>query len=298
VATVLQGLVDNGVLAAFDNPARYLPSAAAQRARQESLPAPEELAARLAQALQELPLSAGKLAPFLADVERARGQPLLQPADLARTSFAMALDALLIERQGEGDTRWSAVLPLTAPANGVIDAARVRAALAAAALADTLLVDIKAETDRLYSGYLREAIALSLGGLAALILLLLWALRGVGRVARVVLPLAAAVLTVTAGLALAGQALTLLHLVGLLLVVAVGSNYALFFDRRDARATATTITPGTLASMLLANATTVAGFGLLAISKVSVLQAVGITVAPGVVLALLYAAIFADVQRE
>ncbi len=49
--------------------------------------------------------------------------------------------------------------------------------------------------------------------------------------------------------------------------------------------------------MLFANLTTVAGFGLLAFSSVSLLQALGATVAPGVILALLYAAIFARRSR-
>jgi len=66
----------------------------------------------------------------------------------------------------------------------------------------------------------------------------------------------------------------------------------LFFDRSD-RSLDPSISPRTLASMFFANLTTVAGFGLLAFSKVSVLQAMGVTVAPGVILALIYAAIFA-----
>ena len=82
--------------------------------------------------------------------------------------------------------------------------------------------------------------------------------------------------------------------VAALLVVAVGSNYALFFDQKEADSK---VTPSTLASMLFANLTTVAGFGLLAFSKVSILQAMGVTVAPGVVLALIYAAIFARLPR-
>ena len=73
-------------------------------------------------------------------------------------------------------------------------------------------------------------------------------------------------------------------------MVAVGSNYALFFDQADH---ADSVSPRTLASMLFANLTTVAGFGLLAFSDISVLQAMGVTVAPGVILALIYAAIFA-----
>jgi predicted exporter len=286
VASVLQAQVDRGELAGFESPSNYLPSMAAQRQRQASLPAPQELRARLAQAVQGLPVQASLFAPFLADVASARTQPLLQSRDLDRTSMAMALQGLLIEQ----DHRWTALLPLNAPEGGNINADRIRAALQATGLPNVDFVDMKSESDRLYSGYLHEAILLSLGGVLAIVALLLLVIRSPLRVLRVVAPLAAAVLTVTAALAALGHALTILHLVGLLLIVAVGSNYALFFDRVDP---ATTIAPRTLASMLFANLTTVAGFGLLAFSKVSLLQALGETVAPGVVLALVFSAIFA-----
>jgi predicted exporter len=198
----------------------------------------------------------------------------------------MALQGLLIERQ-DG---WNVLLPLHAPKGREIDAERVRTALAKSGLPGVLFVDMKAESDRLYSGYLREASLLSLGGLVSIVILLLAAIRSTARVSRIVAPLVAAVVTVTAGLAVLGHPLTILHLVGLLLVVAVGSNYALFFDRPSDGAP---VSPRTLASMLFANLTTVAGFGLLAFSNVSILQALGTTVAPGVVLALAYSAIFA-----
>jgi predicted exporter len=284
VSTVLQTQVDQGELAGFESPSRYLPSTATQRARQASLPAPAVLEARLAQAVQGLPVRVQLFAPFLADVAAARSQPLLQVADLEQTSMAMAVDALLIQQP----SHWSAILPLTAPEGAGINASRIRAALSATGLPDVLFVDMKAEADRLYSGYLHEAILLSLGGLLAIIGLLLWIFRSPTHVLRLVAPLAAAVVTVTAGLAVFGQQLIILHLVGLLLVVAVGSNYALFFDRADCLGS-----PRTLASMLFANLTTVAGFGLLAFSNVSILQAMGVTVAPGVILALIYSAIFA-----
>lgn len=284
VSTVLQTQVDQGDLAGFESPSRYLPSTATQRARQAGLPDPAVLETRLAQAVQGLPVQAQRFAPFLADVAVARRQPLLQASDLEQTSMAMAVDALLIQR----DRHWSALLPLTAPEGADINASRIRAALSATGLPNVLFVDMKAESDRLYSGYLHEAILLSLGGLVAIIGLLLWVFRSPMRVLRIIVPLAAAVITVTAGLAVFGQQLIILHLVGLLLVVAVGSNYALFFDRTD-----DPISPRTLASMLFANLTAVAGFGLLAFSNVSILQAMGVTVAPGVILALIYAAIFA-----
>ena len=286
ISVILQAQVDNGELARFESPSRYLPSISAQQSRQASLPMPAELESRLSQATAGLPVRAALFPPFLADVATARAQPLLKPADLERTSMAMAVEALLIEK----NRRWSALLPLTAPEGGSINPGRISAALAASHLPDVLFIDMKAESDHLYSGYLHEATLLSLGGLAAIVVLLLLAFRSPARVLRSIAPLAAAVVTVMAGLAAFGQQMIILHLVGLLLVVAVGSNYALFFDRED---TAMPMSPRTLASMLLANLTTVSGFGLLAFSKVSLLQAMGMTVAPGVVLALLYSAIFA-----
>lgn len=286
VSAVLQTQVEQRELARFESPSRYLPSNATQRARQASLPTATWLESNLAQAVQGLPVRAQLFTPFLADIAAARSQPLLQTTDLAQTSMAMALEALLIQQ----NQRWTALLPLTAPAGGGINADKIRAALGNTNLPNVLFVDMKAESDRLYSGYLHEAAWLSLGGLIAIIGLLLLAFRSPMRVLRIIAPLAAAVVTVTAGLAALGQPLIILHLVGLLLVVAVGSNYALFFDRPDP---GTPLSPRTLASMLFANLTTVCGFGLLAFSKVSLLQAMGVTVAPGVILALIYAAIFA-----
>ncbi|MGA7966418.1 MAG: MMPL family transporter [Gammaproteobacteria bacterium] len=305
VSTVLQKQVDKGELAGFESPSRYLPSMATQRARQASLPPPDVLARRVAQAVQGLPVHAQLFAPFLADVEAARSQPLLKASDLEHTSMAMAVNAMLVRRHGH----WNALLPLTAAKGVGINADRLRAALSAAGVPDVLVVDMKAESDHLYSGYLHEAILLSLGGLAAIIGLLLVVFRSPMRMLRIIAPLAAAVITVTAGLALMGQQLIILHLVGLLLVVAVGSNYALFFDRADhpapdpspegegqdaePRMTHHAISPRTLASMLFASLTTVAGFGLLSFSDVSILRAMGVTVAPGVILALIFSAIFA-----
>ncbi|KVL02926.1 MMPL family transporter [Burkholderia cepacia] len=295
VAAQLQPLVDRGALAGFETPARYLPSDAAQRARLASLPDADVLAARMREAVANQPIAVRPdlFAPFIADVEAARHAPLLTRADLHGTSMSLAVDALLTERDG----RWSAMLPLRAPDTArtaqpasSLDAAPIRAAVARAGVPDALFVDMKAEADRLYVSYVHEDIRLSLAGLAAIAVLLLIALRSPRRVVRALAPLVAAVLVVTAGFALAGVPLTILHLVGMLLIVAVGSNYALFFCRRD---DAQPVTPHTLVSLLIANLATVAGFGLLALSRVPLLETFGLTVGPGAMLALAFAAILA-----
>ena len=296
VSLVLQKMVEQGLLASFDSASHFLPSQASQHARQSSLPDSTELKLRLESALEDLPIRAKVLSPFIADIELARNRPLLTGADLEKTSMAMAVDAMLLN-QGQ---RWSALMPLTAPNNsnldsGNIDAAKVLAALSQAQVSNVFFVDLKAESNRLYSGYMHEAIMLSLAGLLAIIILLFFVLRTPMRVAAVIAPLAAAVLTVTAGLAIFGQQLIILHLIGLLLIVAIGSNYALFFNptlNQGAQA----ISPRTYASLLFANVATVLGFGLLAFSSVPVLQAMGITVAPGVILALIFSAVFARTE--
>ncbi|KVP92152.1 hypothetical protein WJ95_07000 [Burkholderia ubonensis] len=307
VAAQLQPLVEHGALAGFENPARYLPSDAAQRARQASLPDAGTLAARLRAAVAHQPITVKPdlFAPFVADVDAARHAPLLTRADLRGTSMALAVDALLTERAG----RWSAMLPLRAPdaaraahtahaaqaAPGLdaapsLDAAPIRAAVARAGVPGALFVDMKAEADRLYVDYVREDLRLSLAGFAAIAVLLLIALRSPRRVVRALAPLVAAVLVVAAGFAAAGVPLTILHLIGMLLIVAVGSNYALFFCKRD---DAQPVTPHTLVSLLVANLATVAGFGLLALSHVPLLETFGLTVGPGAMLALAFAAILA-----
>jgi len=205
---------------------------------------------------------------------------------LAGTGLALLVDTLVQPHSGGV----SILLPLHPAAGQPLFIDAVRDALAGT---DALAIDLKAELDQLYRDYLREAILLSLGGLTAIVLLLAATLRSPGRLVAVMLPLVLSVILVIAGLTVLGERLHLLHLVGMLLIVAVGSNYALFFDRSNDQLR---LDAETLASMLIANLTTAIGFGTLALSKVPVLYALGVTVGPGAILALLLTAVF--VRRE
>lgn len=298
-AARLAPLVQQGLLSHFDTPTRWLPSEATQRARQKALPLAAELQSRLQQALQGLPLRPEKLQGFVEDVERARQAPLLSADSLAGTSLGLGLQSLLVEREAPavGEPTWLALLPLHG-LDGTAAVAALRAALASGDRGGQapLLLDMKSATDTMYADYLREAAWLSGGAGLAIVLLLAASLRSLPRLARVVLPLAAAVLCVVGGLVAAGVQLTLLHLVGLLLVVAVGSNYSLLFDRRGRLEPSASRSEATrmLVSVALAMATTILTFGVLAFSSVPVLGMIGSTVAPGVVLAFLFSAALAQ----
>ena len=287
IGTRLDELVLKGLIGGYDSPTRFLPSLATQSQRRASLPSPEELAPRLRAALSNSPLAAGKLDAFLADVELARHQADVTPESLTGTSLALAVDAMLLKHE-QG---WSVLLPLRpAQPGSSIDPAAVRAVLNGDAAGQALFIDMSSEFGKLYNDYLHEAMQLSLAGFVAIVLLLAVTLRSLRRLGSVLLPLVLAVIIVIAGQHLIGERLHLLHLIGMLLVVAVGSNYALFFDQGG---NADGPDPETLASMLVANLTTAIGFGTLGLSSVPVLHSIGLTVGPGAVLALFLAAIFA-----
>jgi predicted exporter len=286
-ARALEPLIDEKIIGGFDSPASYLPSLATQEARHDSLPEQSILRENLAEATAGLALRSEQLAPFLDDVESARRAGPITPQDLRGTSLAAGFDSLILHQRG----RWNALLPLHAAEAAApdINLARVTEALTRAGSGDAQLLDLKSESDALYMSYLHEATQLSLAGLAAIVALLWIVLRSPARAARVLAPLILAVLCVAAALSLCGRQLTILHLVGMLLIVAVGSNYALFFDApRHENGDDAALT---LASLSIANLSTVIGFGLLSFSRVPVLEDLGMTVAPGALLALLFAAV-------
>ena len=281
----LDALVQQGVLLGYTSPARFLPSPSTQRSRLAALPDAATLTTRLAQATEGGPLPAASLDAFVAEAAAARAQAPFVRADLEGSPLAAAVDALML--RGDATRPWRALLNLQAADGRPIDAVRVGAAVADVPGAQ--LVAIKPELDALYARYLRQAMwQAGLGAVAVLALLALW-LRDAHRLVAVLLPLAAACLIVLGALAASGTALGILHLVGLLLTVAIGSNYALFFDHLRR---ADTVDEDTLASLLLANLTTVISFGLLASSQIPVLRAVGVVVAPGALLCLVFSAAF------
>ena len=279
----LEELVNQRVIAGFDSVTRFLPSLQMQQRRQAALPEAAALQQALAQATEGGPLKAERLAPFVQAVAQARSLPLATPESARSTAIAPLLNALMLQRP---DGTWTALLPLQ-PVADVVDLARVSAALQG--VPQVQVLDIGGELGRMYQRYLGEArTQAALGGLGV-VLMVAVALRNPRRVLAVCQPLLLAVLLTLGGLALLQVPMGILHLVGLLLVVAVGSNYALFFDMLQRSGEAS---DDTLASLLLANVTTVLGFGLIAASDIKALSAIGAVVAPGALLALVLAAAF------
>ena len=297
LSSQLNELVNQEVLAGYESPSRYLPSLKTQNLRLAALPDEETLRTNLQQALIGLPFRSDLFQPFLSDIATARQRPPLTTQDLRGTNLGLQTSGLLTQR----NDGWVAILPL----RGVSNVIAIQQSLAQQGN-HTVLLDLQHESDALYQTYVHEAIKLSAFGAVAIILLLLFYLRSVRRVTRVLLPLAAAMILTTAIVLISGQQLLIFHLIGLLLAVAVGSNYALFFDRqsytkkKDAEPLSLEEQglganhqdcERTMVSLLVANIATIIAFGMLAFSGVPLLIAIGETVAIGAFLSLLLSAV-------
>jgi predicted exporter len=276
---VLAPLVVEKVLGGYDLPSLVLPSDRAQRARRGALPDDESLHAAFAQAITGLPFRPDAFAAFFKDVARARAAGLLTEASLP-PPLSLRLQSMLM-RVGHG---WMVLAPL----RDVTNPARVRAALDAAAPKETVFVDLDQQSADLLHTFQGEAVTLAAAGSVAVLVVLFLGLRSLGRVLAVAAPVAVAVALTAAILTLGGK-LSIFMVAGFLLIVALGSNYCLFFARRGQ---APEEWERALASIMLANLCTVAAYGLLSLSRIPVLHDIGQTVALGTFLCLVCGAAF------
>lgn len=266
----IDALIARGALDAVELPSRYLPSLATQRTRQAKLPDRDTLAVALASASDGLPFRSGLFAPFLDDVEAARGLAPLTPAVFAKAPFGARLASMLVERKGE--TLGLATL------SGVHDAAALESFTQTSGGALRLL-DLKAASESLVADY-RERILRALG--VALLLLVVTvgvALRSLRRAWRVLAPMSLATVLVVVVERGSGISLSLFHLVAVTLAAGLGLHYALFFEHRSRDAAEA---QRTLHATLVCVAAALLVFGLQALSSLPVLRAIGLTVALGV----------------
>lgn len=271
IAASLDERQKEGLLAGYDGPMRYLPSAQIQRQRQALLPDAATLTAHLNAALEGLPFKTGLFAPFLDAVAAARAAPPLRPEDLRATLLGTRVNALL----SSSERGWTALLPLS----GVRDSHTLAAGLPQGESSQAYYLDLRAETNRLVAGF-REATLVRLGWGATLIVAVVWlGLRSWRRVAAALLPVSLALIFTVAALLALGERLSLFHLVSLLLVLGVGVDYGLFFSRPGADPD---LRRRTLHALLVCCGSALTVFGMLSISALPALRAIGLTVSLGV----------------
>ncbi|MCP4004226.1 MAG: MMPL family transporter [bacterium] len=202
--------------------------------------------------------------------------PPLRFADLVASSLASSVAAFRVDL-GER-------VALLTFLQGVSDPAALGARLAD--LDGVHYFDQRRFLAQIYGRYRERTSVLIAVGLAAVVALLFARYRSIGIAVATALPAVLAAALTLALLGIAGIPISLLHLLGLLLVLSIGVDYAIFLVASDASG------PGRAAALLslcAACLSTCLAFGLLAASSFPALRALGLSTAIGVPLSLVLA---------
>ena len=271
------------LLDTFEAAAHLLPSIATQAERVARLPSSDLLRAALAEATRDLPLSPSRFEPFIADVEASRKEFPLLPGAANAAPLATRLARLL---QMRGAT-WFGPIVLIGLRNPDALAAQINALH----LDGVYFLDLHAASSRMLDRFMNEALSHAAWLALLIAAALLISQRGGG------LQISATVLLSLAGdvalLHLAGEALSVFHVIGLLLVLGIGLDYGLFRARTPATGQA-----GTRHALRTCWLSTLMVFALLSSSEIPVLHSLGLTVAIGVSLCYLVSTVLVTPLRS
>jgi predicted exporter len=277
----LDRLVRQGAMTGYDMAARYIPSVRMQRMRQAALPDPHLLQKHLAQAREGLPFKADIFQNFIHEVTAGKHLEPLHRQGFQGTFLESKIKSLLFHEDGQ----WVGMVTL----QGVTERSQLISVSLEPNRADLHYLDLKQEANRMVTTYRQEMMKfLSLGAVAIMVLLGL-VLRSPTAVLRVLFPVATAALTVVAVLHFIDERLSLFHLASMLLIVGIGLDYALFFNREHQSETERI---QTILAVLVCSVTTILVFGLLALSVTPVLHSIGSTAALGAFCCLLFSSMF------
>ena len=282
VMSKLEQLRVEGAIGGYDLISIYLPSRRTQQERQKILPERNVLQRNVETALEDLPFAPGLFAPFLDAVETARTQPAVDRRMFEGTPLGIKMASLMFEQQGS----WTAVVPL----RGVSDRKHLAGIVAGWSLPAVAYVDLKEESNQLMMAYRDRTFTIVMCGLMAITVILAIGLKSIKALWPILLPVMSALVVVAAVVNVLGESLSLFHVATFLLVIGLGLDYALFFNRPEGDEEERS---KTLYGLLVCSMTTILVFGVLASSTIPVLHAIGMTAAIGSFCSLLFTGIMA-----
>lgn len=273
----LGALRDGGALDGFRSLHAFVWSRDLQRRNWTAIAAQPALAERMDRALAEAGFRTERFAGFAASL---REPPPLTIPDLLASPLAAAVAPFRLELD---DGRVALLTFL----RGVRDPGAL--AIAISEVPGARFLDQQEIARALYAQYRSRSVRLVVAGAVAVVLLLGLRYRRLRPTWVATAPALLAASTTLALLALAGTAISLLHLLGLLLVLSLGVDYGIFLVES---AVGGEDGDAALLSVTLDCVTTLLSFGLLATSSFPALRALGASTAIGVAASLVFALSF------
>ena len=263
-----------GLFSAYQSVTQMLPSKQTQLRRQALLPVLPVLKENIGNALKGMPFKQTAFNGFIADVETSKTLPLLTMETLTSQMSSGLLSLKLGMMMQQKQNGWVSYIQLY----GVDQPDSLRQWMVSKQHEQVSLIDITGTANNLMGHYQRDVIEKSLYGFLLITVILVLTLKSFVRVIKVLLPVIFAIILTISILLLGGEALTLFHLVSLLLVLGIGMDYGLFMTRDENNEAA----HDTLHSLLVCVVSTTMVFSIIAFSDILVIHAIGVTVAIGV----------------
>ena len=248
----------------------FIPSQKTQSLYQRQLPDRETLQANLNVASSDLPFKAGFFRPFINDIEKSK---TLHPLDV-ETILTMPQGKHLQQDLFFKNKQWVSIVRLT----GVSDESDLLSWLENKPNIQPYYLNLRQATSSLMTDYQKTALYRLLLG-SFIIALILLSVRPALRAGIILLPVMLAVLLSVSIQIMLGTSLTLFHILALLLIIGIGLDYSLFFDRSWSSIDDYL---QRLHGIFISAASTLITFGILSFSDIPVLSALGQTVTFGV----------------
>lgn len=154
---------------------------------------------------------------------------------------------------------------------------------------------LKTSATKLVARSVDRVAVIMVGCVLLIYILLTWAFNSPWRPLKIMVPTFSAAIVTAALLVLFDCPLSIFHLISLLLVVGLGLDYALFFNRLPSNESEWNTT---FKSLWVCGFTTVLVFGILASSQTPPLKAIGMTVGIGASLSIVFAAMWATTGEK
>ena len=266
----LHSLKENKLVSNIYSAIDFIPSQKKQLIYQQQLPDSTNLKNHLQNALINLPFKKAFFNPFLNDIEKSKTLAPINVEKIFNTPLGRHLQQDLFFKNNE----WVSIIRLT----GVKSEASLIQWLEVNQHIKPYYLNLRQATSSLMSDYQQTALYRLLLG-SFIIGLILLSVRSVSRALIILLPIILSVLISVSLQVTFGTQLTLFHILALLLIVGIGLDYSLFFDRSW---TTTEDYLHRLHGIFVSASSTLITFGILGFSTVPVLSALGQTVTFGV----------------
>lgn len=287
LAASLQPLLDKGLVQQIFSATNLLPSQVSQKTRQSQLPNKAELETAVSAAMQDLPFKEDLFNKFINDVDASRTLPSLTWKDMQATPLAGIIKSDFFQTRDQ----WISIIRLS----GILDEDSFKGWLEQHPKMLQTYINLHQTASESVNLFRMNAIIGLILGCFVMCMFLLIFTKSISVSTRVLLP---PVLAVAVSLGLQvwfGEQLNLFHILSVLLIIGIGIDYSLFFNRSasDARDR-----QQNMHGVVVSASSTFAAFGILAVSEIPVMAAIGLTIAIGVLACFIFSLFLAKKQNN